>query len=164
VRAGGRFIRDEALLEQLGPRRLRNALNQFGLWRDQNHVAIKQVLNDFATYLYLPRLRDRQLLVDTVRAAISQLVCDHFAFADGVGDDRYIGMVTTGASARLIEPSGLVVRPDIALAQVEQEGRIGPLPPKGGGARPRNTFGIPSTAAAQAILWQREDRSQPRRP
>ena len=63
-RASKRFESDEALLTQLGARRLRTALDQFGLWRDQDHVEIKQLIADFATYLYLPRLRDRQLVID----------------------------------------------------------------------------------------------------
>jgi hypothetical protein len=57
-RACRRFESDEALLTQLGPGRLRKALDQFDLWRSQTHVEIKQVLADFATYLDLPRLRD----------------------------------------------------------------------------------------------------------
>ncbi len=33
------------------------ALDQFGLWRDREHVEIKQLIADFATFIYLPRLR-----------------------------------------------------------------------------------------------------------
>jgi uncharacterized protein len=82
-RAGKRFESDEALLTQFGPGRLRKALDQFDLWRGQSHVEIKQVQTDLATYLYLPRLRDRQLVIDALRSAVSQLVCDHVAHADG---------------------------------------------------------------------------------
>jgi hypothetical protein len=111
------------LLTQFGPGRLRKALDQFGLWRDQNHVEIKQVSADFATYLYLPRLRDRQLVVDAVRAAISQLVCDHFAYADGYDDcaERYLGLTATGGGNVTIDVSGLLVTPERALAQIEKE-------------------------------------------
>ena len=108
MRASKRFDSDEALLTQLGPRRLRKTLDQFGLWRDQNHVEIKQVLADFATYLYLPRLRDRQPLIDAIRAAVSQLVCDHFAYADGFDDagQRYVGLTATGGGHVADRPVG----------------------------------------------------------
>src|SRR5690606_39323811 len=99
---------------------LRAAIAQFGLWRGQNHVDIRQVLDDFATYLYLPRLRDRQLLIDTVRAAVSQLVCDHFAYADGFEQDRYHGLAATGGGGAVIDASGLIVKPETALTQIER--------------------------------------------
>jgi hypothetical protein len=128
-RAGKRFESDEALLTQLGPGRLRKALDQFVLWRGQDHVEIKQVLGDFATYLYLPRLRDRQLLIDAIRLAISQLVCDHFAYADGFAEGRFVGLVATGGGAAAIDLSGLIVRPNVALAQIERERGTSPPPP-----------------------------------
>ena len=129
-RASKRFESDEALLTQLGARRLRTALDQFGLWRDQDHVEIKQLITDFATYLYLPRLRDRQLVIDAVRAAISQLVCDHFAYADGydAAAERYLGLTATGGGSVIIDVSGLLVTPRRALMQIEAE-RDGPRPP-----------------------------------
>jgi hypothetical protein len=109
-RAGKRFESDEALLTQLGPGRLRKALDQFDLWRRQDHVEIKQVLNDFATYPYLPRLRDRQLVIDAVRSAVGQLVCDHFAYADGFDDaaQRYVGLTADRRLSRdrSIGPAG----------------------------------------------------------
>ncbi len=134
-RASKRFENDEALFTQLGARRLRTTLDQFGLWRDRNHVEIKQLLTDFATYLYLPRLRDRELVINAIRSAVSQLVCDHFAYADGVEEARYVGLASTGAVAIAIDLSGLLVKPEIALAQIEREsggqppGKVPPPPP-----------------------------------
>jgi hypothetical protein len=112
---------DEALLTQLGPGRLHKALDQYDLWRSQDHVEIKQMLSDFATYLYLPRLRDRQLLIDAVRSATNQLVCDHFAYADGVEEGRYLGLVAAGSGGTVLDPSGLIVKPEAALAQIGKE-------------------------------------------
>ncbi len=133
-RAGKRFESDEALLTQLGPGRLRKALDQFSLWRDQNHVEIKQLLTDFATYLYLPRLRDRHLVIDAIRSAIGQLVCDHFAYADGYDDagHRYVGLAAPGGGATAIDPSGLIVKPEAALAQIGEQIDT-PTPPPGDG-------------------------------
>jgi uncharacterized protein len=137
VRAAKRFIRDEALFEQLGPRRLRDMLDKFGLWRDQNHVEVKQVLTDFATYLYLPRLRDRQPLLDAVRAAVGQLVCEYFAYADGFDDagQRYVGLTAIGGGNVLVDPTGLLVKPEAAAAQLpkvdedEDDSAPPPFPP-----------------------------------
>jgi predicted AAA+ superfamily ATPase len=133
-RASKRFESDEALLTRLGPGRLRKALDQFSLWRDQTHIEIKQLTADFATYLYLPRLRDRQLVIDAVRAAISQLVCDHFAYADGYDAtaERYLGLTATGGGSVTIDASGLLVTPERALIQIEKERGGRPTPGNGG--------------------------------
>ena len=91
------------------------------------------MLADFATYLYLPRLRDRQLVADAVWAAIGQLVCDHFAYADGydASAERYLGLTATRGGSVAIDLSGLLVTPKSALAQIEKEG--GGRPPPGNG-------------------------------
>jgi hypothetical protein len=68
VRASKRFKSDDALLDQFGAGRLRRALDQFELWRGHDHVEVRQVITDFATYLYLPRLRDRQLVHDAIKS------------------------------------------------------------------------------------------------
>jgi hypothetical protein len=131
-RASKRFESDEALLTQLGPGRLRKALDQFDLWRGQNHVEIKQLLADFATYLYLPRLRDRQLVIDAIRSAVGQLVCDHFAYADGFEEAHYKGLVATGGGAIAIDSTGLLLKPEVALAQLATApGAPAPKPPDG---------------------------------
>lgn len=138
-RAGKRFESDDALLIQLGPGRLRKPLDKFGLWRDQSHVEIRQVLADFATYLYLPRLRDRQLLIEATHAAIGQLVCDHFAYADAydASGARYLGLTATGGSYVMVDVSGLLVKPETALAQIEKErGATPPVPPPSGDQGP----------------------------
>jgi uncharacterized protein len=133
-RASKRFESDEALLTQLGPGRLRKALDQFDLWRGQKHIQIKQLLVDFAMYPYLPRLRDRQLVIDAVRSALSQLVCDHFAYADTFEEGRYLGLVATGGGGHTVpDPSGLLVKPEIALAQIERDRGISPPLPPGDG-------------------------------
>ena len=60
-----------------------------------------------------------------MRAAISQLVCDHFAYADGfdAAAQRYVGLTATGGH-HAIDPSGLLVKPEAALAQIGED-----LPP-----------------------------------
>jgi selenocysteine lyase/cysteine desulfurase len=57
--------------------RLWQAVNIIGMERTfsllcQDHAQIKQVLGDFATYLYLPRLRGRQLVIDAISRIYEQ--------------------------------------------------------------------------------------------
>ena len=57
VRASKRLRNEEFLVPALAGTRLRMELDRIPLWRG-DHVAIKQLAEDFARYLYLPRLKD----------------------------------------------------------------------------------------------------------
>lgn len=61
TRAAKKLKNEELLMVQLGGARLRHELDQIPLWRG-DHVGIKQLCEDMARYLYLPRLRDENVL------------------------------------------------------------------------------------------------------
>jgi hypothetical protein len=136
VRAGKRFASDDALLTQLGPRRLRGTLDQYDLWRGQDHVAVSQIMADLATYLYLPRLRARALLQDAIGSAIGDLVCDQLAYADGFDEaaKRFVGLAATSSGSKIIDTSGLIVKPEAALRQLQTDAPPSPPGPPNGGA------------------------------
>jgi predicted AAA+ superfamily ATPase len=130
VRAGKKFVADGALYEQLGARDLRQAMDTFDLWRGSKHVPLKQVSADFVSYLYLPRLRDRQLLADAVRAGIGQLACDQlgcdqlaYAEAYDAAAERYVGLHSTSAGMApiLFDEAAVIVKPEVADAQLARE-------------------------------------------
>jgi Tfp pilus assembly protein PilP len=70
-------------------------LDKIPLWRGQ-HVAIKQLVEDFARYLYLPRLRNTGVLLEAMREGLRLLTWARgsFAFADAFDDKagRYVGL------------------------------------------------------------------------
>ncbi|PKQ27862.1 MAG: AAA+ family ATPase [Candidatus Anoxymicrobium japonicum] len=139
VRASKKLKNEELLLVQLGGIRLRHELDRIPLWRG-DHVGIKQLLEDFATYLYLPRLRSEDVLIDAIRDGVGSLMweTDTFAYAEARDDKkkRYKGLVA-GQSARiLVENETLVVKPDVAALQLRAEKAViepppGPMPPGG---------------------------------
>jgi hypothetical protein len=57
VRASKKLRSDELLLTSFAGTRLRMELDRVPLW-PENYVAIKQLVEHFASYLYLPRLKD----------------------------------------------------------------------------------------------------------
>ena len=61
VRASKKLRNDELLVTGFAGTRLRMELDRVPLWRG-DHVAIKQLAEDFARYLYLPRLKDLEVL------------------------------------------------------------------------------------------------------
>ena len=86
---------DELLLTSFAATRLRMELDRVPLWRG-DHVAIKQLAEDFARYLYLPRLKDSAVLLGAIRDGVSLLTWeqDAFAFADSYDEaaGRYRGL------------------------------------------------------------------------
>ena len=66
ARASPKLRNDELLVTGFAATRLRLRLDRVPLWRDK-HVAIKQLVEDFARYLYLPRLKKPAALLQAVR-------------------------------------------------------------------------------------------------
>ena len=63
VRASKKLKSDEMLITDFAPSRLRMELDRVPLWRG-DHVSVRQVVEDFAKYLYLPRLADSSVLLE----------------------------------------------------------------------------------------------------
>jgi uncharacterized membrane protein YgcG len=133
VRASKRLRSDECLLTTFAGTRLRMELDRVPLWRG-SHVAVQQLVKDFATYLYLPRLKDSTVLVGAVHDGIGQLLWeqDTFAFADDFDETvgRYRGLRVQAMSRPADDTSGLIVKPEIARRQLDVE----PPGGTGGGA------------------------------
>ncbi len=132
VRASKKLRNDELLVTGLAGIRLRMDLDRVPLWRG-DHVPIKQLAEDFARYLYLPRLKEPAVLVGAIRDGLPLLtwVQDSFAYADGWDEaaGRYRGL-RCGQVVNVSEDdlSGLIVRPDVARKQQAAEA---PPPPGG---------------------------------
>ncbi len=114
----------EMLLTELGGIRLRMELDRVPLWRGMD-VELQQLAQDFAQYLYLPRLRNPEVLVEAVKDGVSSLSwrTETFAYAERKDEKsgRYSGL-RCGENA-LISPEsrGLIVQSNIAAAQRETE-------------------------------------------
>ena len=65
VRASKKLRSDELYLTSFAPTRLRMELDGVPLWRG-DHVAVRQLVEDFARYLYLPRLKDPSVLLHAI--------------------------------------------------------------------------------------------------
>ena len=139
VRASKKLRGDELLLTGFAGSRLRMELDRVPLWRG-DHVSVAQLADDFARYLYLPRLRDSSVLLGAVRDGVGQFTWerDGFAFADSYDEaaGRYRGL--RAAQALPLSDAamqGLLVRPEPARRQLEDEAEKPPviMPPGGGG-------------------------------
>src|SRR5439155_24850293 len=105
--------------------RRRLGLDRVPLW-PRDHVTIKQLVEHFASYLYLPRVKDSSVLLGAVRDGVSLLTWeqDTFAFADNFDETagRYRGL-RGGQAIALADAGapGLLVKPAVARRQLDAE-------------------------------------------
>ena len=119
---------DEQLISQWSPALLRMELDQW-LWKEESHISLKRVWECLATYLYLPRLCNSDVLLDTVREGIRTQ--EYFGYADSVDPDgRYTGLQFGSASRSIyLNDQSVLVKPDVAGKQREPDA-VPPIPPK----------------------------------
>ncbi|MBU1342385.1 MAG: DUF499 domain-containing protein [Proteobacteria bacterium] len=126
VRAGKKLKNDELMIISFAPTLLRMELDRVPLWRGENHVAVRQVVEDFARYPYLPRLKNPAVLISAIQSGLSLITWtkDSFAYAESFDDteQRYRGLRTMQPVSLMIEDiQGLLVKPEAALKQIEAE-------------------------------------------
>jgi hypothetical protein len=128
VRASRKLENDGLLITRYAGTNLRLELDKV-LWRGDS-VSVKQLADDFAQYLYLPRLRDTEVLLAAVRDGVASLTWERetFAYADSYDAtrQRYLGL----KAGQQIHPTldGLLVRPEVATAQMAAERAPAPQP------------------------------------
>lgn len=124
VRASKKLGKD-GLLSIYGPTVLRLEMDRVPLWRGKNHVPVRQLVEDFSRYLYLPRLKSPDVLLESIRSGLGLLLWhqESFAYADTFDEaaGRYRGLRCGQAVLITSTDPGLLVRPEVALQQQEAE-------------------------------------------
>ncbi len=149
VRAS-RKLRPDHLLVSFAGCMLRLELDKIPLWRG-DHVAVKQLVEDFARYLYLPRLKDSRVLLHAITDGVNLLTWsqDSFGIADAFDESagRYKGL-RGGRVVNLSDPhsTDLVVKPEVASRQMDAERQE----PERGGAGTGSAAGAGSGAGVGA--------------
>ncbi|MHB1167663.1 MAG: Swt1 family HEPN domain-containing protein, partial [Longimicrobiales bacterium] len=143
IRASKRLRNDDLLITVYAGTLLRMELDRIPLWRGE-HVRLKQLADDFAQYLYLPRLRDDDVLLGAVQDGIASFSWDPetFAYAEAIDDasGEYRGIKAGQAGTVSISAHSVLVRPEVAVKQLQQPAPVGGgglgggTPPGGGGA------------------------------
>jgi len=146
-RASKKLKNDELLVVTFAASRLRMEMDRVPLWRG-NHVAIRQLVDDFGRYLYLPRLKNTPVLLNAVHAGLALLTWEHdgFAYAETYDDSaaRYRGLRPGAQITITQDDTGLLVRPEIARRQIDQE--TAPQVPTGA-----DTGNAPSPKSGQTL-------------
>ena len=114
-RASKKLKNDGLLITSMAGAVLRFEIDQVPLWRG-NHVGVKQLVDDFAKYLYLPRVKNAQVILDAIQDGVSRLTWsqDTFAYADyyDATADRYRGLEAGRRPTVQLNANSVVVKPD----------------------------------------------------
>ncbi len=160
-RASKKLRSDELLVLNLGATILRKHMDDVPLWRGDS-VGIKQLVDDFARYLYLPRLAGPEVLVQAIRDGMSLLTwrSDTWGYAESYdeGAGRYRGLRCGQGVNIAADSTGLLVRPDVASKQLDAETAPrseGPSTTEALGnnetSRPAANGTVPGTSAAKPL-------------
>ncbi len=125
VRVCKKLKNDESLITGYAATSLKMELDRVPLWRG-NHVAVKQLVEDFVRYIYLPRLKSPSVLINAIREGLALITWtqDAFAYADSFDETlgRYRGLRTGQISALSgSDYQGLIVKSNVARQQIEAE-------------------------------------------
>jgi predicted AAA+ superfamily ATPase len=124
VRASKKLRSDESLITSIGSTILRKHLDDVPLWRG-DHVTVSQLVEDFARYLYLPRLKEPQVLKQAIRDGLGLLTwqSDTFGYAESYDEAAARYRALRGGQSISVAPEGgvLLVRPDVARRQLEAD-------------------------------------------
>jgi len=150
VRASKKLRNEELLVVALAGTRLRMEMDRIPLWRATtkaqkapageakpdghkagqagkpalgDHVAIKQLAEDFARYIYLPRLADTAVLLGAIRDGLALLTWEQESFAYADSFDEATGRYRALRYGQNIPVSdgdtGLLVRSEAARRQID---------------------------------------------
>jgi hypothetical protein len=101
-----------------------------------------------ARYLYLPRMRDEQVLIVAIQEGVSSLIWrETFAYAEGWDEQRqrYQGLKAGTTIRVIVDDRTLLVKPEAAASQIEADRQAAAaVGPEGSGATPA----LPTTGGA----------------
>jgi predicted AAA+ superfamily ATPase len=111
---------EEMLITQYAGTLLRGEMDRIPLWRG-NHVHIKELGEDFARYVYLPRLKNSEVLLAAIREGVASMFWeqDTFAYADSYDAERnrYPGLKAGQQVQVALNATSVLVKPAVALVQ-----------------------------------------------
>ncbi|MCP5487625.1 MAG: ATP-binding protein [Verrucomicrobia bacterium] len=123
-RVAAKLKLDDLLRNRLAPSTLRIEMDNVPLWRGK-HVAVRKLVDDFAKYLYLPRLTAPHVLMDALVEGVTMTSwqMDGFAYADSYDEElkRYRGLTVGKLLTLDPDDHGLIVKPDVASEQMEKD-------------------------------------------
>jgi len=155
ARASKKLVSEEGLLTELGPTRLDRDLQKY-IWNGKPHLLLKDLREYLNRYVYLPRVKNQEVLIKAVQAAVSGMLPGPFAYAERWDEKlgAYLGLAIEKAAnaAVVIDSDSVIVKSEVAEAHRPVPAQPGPVvgdggletkPPEVGGAPVDETTQLP---------------------
>lgn len=143
VRASKKLKNDDHLVSDYAGTALRLKLDQVPLWRG-DHVPVRLLVEDFARYTYLPRLKDSSVLLRAIEKGVVLLswAQESFAYAESWDEatGRYRGLRYSTQVSIGEGDAGLIVKPDAAQRQLDSKPTALVINPESIALNPSGTF------------------------
>ncbi|MGB5134465.1 MAG: DUF499 domain-containing protein [Prochlorococcaceae cyanobacterium] len=127
---------EEALYVEIGASRIRRNLDNF-LWPNHDSISVQELVTWCHKYLYLPRLSSDAVILNGLTNPQASLQGEAtFHLADGFDEasGRYLGLKPQGQFQSAATMRMLIVKDEVAQAQIEAEQRAKPVDPPPGTA------------------------------
>lgn len=142
-RAGKKLVPEGTLFETLGPDVLALYMERNNLWQGKDHVSVRQIWDWICQYLYMPKLKDQNVLLTCIQDAARSLNSP-FAYADSWDEEKglYSNLAFNG-DLPTVRADGLsvLVRIEKAQEQRQAEKPVEPPQPDGNGGGTGGTVG-----------------------
>ena len=121
----------ELLVSKWSPALLKMELDKW-LWNNQPNIGIQKLWEYMCKYPYLTRLKDSDVLLQTIRDGVRAPTKDYFGYATAVGENNhYLGLrIGFDPGNIYLDSSSVLVKPDITLSQLSEEKTIVPVEEK----------------------------------
>lgn len=124
LRASRKLVHEEHLITTYAASRLRlEALDKY-LWHNADHIDLKKLWEYLANYLYLPRLKNEQVLLQATQEGVSaSLWQENFAYATGLegAKQRYLNLKAGEHITPTLSSQSLIVKPEVAQRQFDAD-------------------------------------------
>lgn len=110
---------DSLVSERLGPETFWSKISPY--WPDgQPHLAVSDLVEWFASYAYLPKIRDRVVIDQAVREGAAKFDAE-FGYADGFDQatNRYDNLLLAKAPPEFLPATAVIVRKEVARAVLD---------------------------------------------
>ena len=112
-----KLLSDDAAIQNWAPALLKMELDRI-LWRESDHIQVKQLWEYLCQYCYLPRLSDYSVLENAIVRGLGSK--EFFGIAAAFSGGRYVDL-SLGEQKAFINASDLLVKVGVAEAQINRE-------------------------------------------
>ena len=139
ARASKKLVSRRRLAHRAGPTRLDRDLQKY-IWNGKPHLSLKDLWEYLNRYIYLPRLKNQEVLIKAVQAAVGGMLPGPFAYAERWDEktDTYLGLAIerAGNAPMVIDSDSVIIKPDVAEAHRPAPPQLAPVgAPAGPGTR-----------------------------